>query len=228
MRTGKLGELKQDQGVIRVLIVDDHPLVRHGLAQLISDEEDMVVCGEAAGAAEALQQVEEHAPDMAIIDLSLQDGSGIELIEQIRMRARSVRMLVSSMHDETLFAERVLQAGAMGYINKQEATKSVVDAIRQIMKGKIYLSSMMADRMLTQLVDRDHEVEQSPIKRLSNRELQVFELIGRGLATRQVAEHLHLSIKTIETHRESIKRKLNLETAGELTRAAVQWVLEQK
>lgn len=214
--------------VSRVMIVDDHPMVRHGLAELIAEEEDFEVCGEASGAAEALRVAKETKPDMAVIDLSLKDGDGIALIQQLRSMLSGVRMLVSSMHDETLFAERALHAGAMGYINKQEATSAVLDALRQIRAGKLYLSRRMADRMLTHIVDYDRDSSKDPIERLSNRELQVFGLIGQGLATREIADHLHLSIKTIETHRASIKRKLNLETASELTRRAVQWVLEEQ
>lgn len=212
---------------VRILVVEDHPLVRKGLAALLEAEPDFEVCGEAEGAAEAIEHIESARPDLVIVDLSLQEGSGIELIGQIRARAKSVKILVSSMHDEQIFAERALQAGALGYVNKQEATETLVAAVRQVLAGKVYLSPAMADRVLTQLVDRGAAEDAHPVRRLSNRELQVFELLGRGQGTRQIAEQLHLSIKTVETHRESIKRKLKLETAGELTRAAVQWMLEQ-
>jgi DNA-binding NarL/FixJ family response regulator len=211
----------------RVLIVDDHPVVRHGLEQLIASEPGLEVCGGAAGAAEALSLIEKTQPNLVVIDVSLQDGSGIDLIKDIKARYKHIRMLVSSMHDEMLFAERCLRAGAMGYINKQEATEKIVDAIRQILEGRIYLSSRAADRLLQYMVDIDQEPSKSPFERLSDRELEVFTLIGEGLSTRQIAERLKLSVKTIETHRDSIKRKLNLESSVELTRSAVQWVLEQ-
>lgn len=211
----------------RILIVDDHPVVRQGLNQLISSEPDMELCGEARGVSEALRLVETTNPDLAVVDIALQDGSGIDLIKQIKANHENVKVLVSSMHDESLFAERAVRAGAMGYISKQEATEKIVKAIRHILGGKIYLSNHMVDRVLHDMVGPTHQAEKSPIERLSNRELEVFELIGQGLSTRMIAKRLHLSIKTIETHRESIKRKLNLETTLELIRYAVQWVLEK-
>jgi DNA-binding NarL/FixJ family response regulator len=211
-----------------VIIVDDHPLVRHGLAKLINQEKDMEVCGEASGATDALELFTHQKADVAVIDLSLKDGDGLALIEHIRENHPSIKVLVSSMHDETLFAERVLHAGAKGYINKQEATTELIDAIRTILKGKIHLSTEMADRMLIQITDIERATETEPTERLSTRELEVFQMIGKGYATRQISEELQLSIKTIETHRASIKRKLNLETAAELTRRAVQWDLERE
>lgn len=212
----------------RVLIVDDHAVMRYGLAQLISDEEDMEVCGEAGGVSEALKVLENCEADLAIVDISLKDGNGIELIEQIRARDSQVRILVSSMHDEYLYTDRALRAGAQGYINKQEATEKIVEAIRQIISGKIYLSGHMAERMLHHMVGLGQATPaQASIESLSNRELEVFELIGKGYATRQIAESLHLSVKTIESHRENIKKKLMLQTNQELVRRSVQWVLEQ-
>ena len=211
----------------RVLIVDDHPLVRAGLTQLISDEPDLEVCGEAAESSEALRQLASASPDLAIIDISLARGSGIDLIKQIKARDTRVKMLVSSMHDESLFAERALHAGAMGYINKQEATDQVIGAIRQILKGQIYLSARMTERMLEGLVSHTHPPEGSAVDNLSNRELEVLANIGQGLTTRVIAKRLHLSVKTIESHREHIKTKLNLKTANELTRFAMQWLMEQ-
>jgi DNA-binding NarL/FixJ family response regulator len=212
----------------RILIVDDHPIVRRGLAQIINDQPDLEVCGQAESQAEALKLLVETEPELIIVDVSLKDGSGIELIKQIKSRLPDAKMLVSSMHDESLFAERALRAGAMGYIDKQEATERTVEAIRHVLGGRVYLSSRMADRMLHRIVAGEAEPDRSPIESLSDRELEVFELIGQGLMTRQIAKKLHLSHKTIETYRENIKQKLNLKSGAELTRHALQWVLEIK
>ncbi len=209
----------------RILIVDDHPLVRAGFAQLIGDCPDLEVCGEAGDMAEALKQIEATSPDLAIIDLSLAGGSGLDLIERIKSRDRQILMLVASMHDETLYAERVLAAGARGYINKQEAQDRIIKAIRQVLSGKVYLSQQMTDRLLSGMVDANND--KRDIDSLSNRELQVFELIGRGVATSQMAERLNLSVKTIETHQAHIKKKLGLGSAHELTQRAIRWVMEE-
>lgn len=212
--------------VAKILVVDDHPLVRRGLGELIASQPDLVVCGEAATAAEALNLVDQTAPDLVIIDLKLKQSSGIELIKQIKARYKSIKMLVASMHEEALFAERALHAGASGYINKEEAGEKVVEAIRQILQGKVYLSNEMTEHMLYQFAGRQQEPSENSLDKLSNREIEVFELVGQGMGTRQIAELLHLSVKTIETYRESVKRKLNLNTSSELIRRAVQWVLE--
>ena len=209
----------------RILIVDDHPLVRAGFAQLISDCPDLEVCGEAGDMAEALKQIEETSPDLAIIDLSLAGGSGLDLIERIRLRNKDLLMLVASMHDETLYAERVLSAGARGYVNKQEAQDQIIFAIRQVLNGKVYLSQTMTDRLLSGMVESGGD--KRDIDSLSNRELQVFEMIGEGVMTAQIAKQLHLSIKTIETHQAHIKKKLNLSSAHELTQRAIRWTMEQ-
>jgi DNA-binding NarL/FixJ family response regulator len=211
----------------RILLVDDHPIVRHGMAQLINEEPDLEVCGEAGAAGEAMTLVEETDPHLALIDLSLEEGSGLELVKQIKARFPSVRMLVVSMHDETLFADRVLSAGALGYITKQKATEKLIEAVRHVLSGRVYLSEQMTNRMLHRLVENDEKPGENPIDRLSDRELQVFELIGHGISTRNIAEQLHISVKTVETHRENIKHKLDLETNLELIRWAVQWVFEQ-
>jgi DNA-binding NarL/FixJ family response regulator len=213
--------------VAQVLIVDDHPVVRRGLAELIRSEPGMEVCGEAADANEALRIADSTHPDVVIVDISLQAGNGIELIAQLKSRDERVRTLVSSVHDESLFAERALRAGAMGYINKQEPADKVLDAIHEILNGQVYLSPRMANRLLQSVVGGE-ALEQDPICTLSNRELEVFELIGQGLTTKKIAGRLHLSPKTIETHREKIKTKLNLGNSTELSRRAVQWVLENR
>ncbi len=209
----------------RIFIVDDHPLVRSGFHQLIAGEPDLSVCCEAGTVAEALEQLAVHDPDLAIVDISLPDGNGLELIKRMRARAPWVRVLVASMHDEDLLAERALRAGAMGYINKQEAAAMVIGAIRQILKGKIYVSEHVTER-LRGVADTGEEPHSSPVEFLSNRELEVFDLIGRGLGTGDIAERLHLSVKTIETYRANIKKKLKLRSAAELSRSAIQWSLE--
>ncbi len=211
----------------KILIVDDHPIVRHGMVQLIASEPDLEICGQASDAGEALDLIKATHPDLVIVDISLQGVNGIELIKQVKAIDNSIRMLVASMHDESLFAERALRAGAMGYINKEVAGDEVVEAIRQILKGKVYLSARMADHMLHRVVDGNEELTQSSIESLSDRELQVFELIGKGLSTREVAKKLHLSPKTVETYREHIKTKLNLKNSNELVRHAVKWELDR-
>lgn len=210
----------------KILIVDDHPLVRTGFAQLIGDCPDLEVCGEAGDMAEAMQQIEEVQPDLAIIDLSLAGGSGLDLIERIKARHKNVLMLVASMHDETLYAERVLTAGARGYINKQEAQDRIIQAIRTVLGGKVYLSRAMTERLLSGMVDAD--ADKRDIDNLSNRELQVFELIGQGVPAGQIAKQLNLSVKTIETHQAHIKKKLGLSSAHELTQRAIRWVMDQE
>lgn len=200
--------------------------MRAGFAQLIGDCPDLEVCGEAADMAEALRQIDATRPDLAIIDLSLAGGSGLDLIERIKSRDKNILMLVASMHDETLYAERVLAAGARGYINKQEAQDSIIRAIRQVLSGRVYLSQHMTDRLLNSMVDANGD--RRDIDSLSNRELQVFELIGEGVATGQIAEQLNLSVKTIETHQAHIKKKLGLGSAHELTQRAIRWVMDQQ
>lgn len=206
---------------VRILIVDDHPLVRAGFKALIGNEPDLQVCGEAASFGEAMQLVEEASPNLVIVDLSLASGSGLELIKRLRARYPAIRQLVCSMHDESLFAERVLKAGANGYINKQEVTDHVVEAIRLVMDGGTYLSTHLTQRMLQSMTGG----RPSSVVDLTDRELEVFSLIGQGIGTSQIAEQLHLSVKTVETHREKIKKKLNLASASELARYAVQWSL---
>jgi DNA-binding NarL/FixJ family response regulator len=212
-------------GKCRILLVDDHPLVRRGLAEVIAAEPDMEVAGEASDVDEAMHLVESLRPQVVVLDVSLRNSSGIELIEKVKAFDESIRMVVSSMHDEMLFAERALRAGAMGYVSKQEPIEKVIAAVRQILKGDVYLSPRMSNRLLQATVGGD-PLDQDPIRTLSNRELEVFQLIGQGLTTRQIAERLELSPKTVETHREKIKAKLNLANSVELARQAVQWVLQ--
>lgn len=212
-------------GKCRILIVDDHPIVREGLTTLIANEPDMVVCGGAEDTMTALQQIDTLHPDLVVVDLSLKDSHGIELVKQIKARDARIKTLVWSMFDEGLFAERALRAGAMGYVNKQQPIDKVVEAIRQVLRGDIFLSEAMTERLLHRVVG-GKTLEQDPVATLSNREMEVFQLIGQGKTTQQIARRLDLSAKTIETHREKIKIKLTLKNSAELSRRAVQWVLE--
>jgi DNA-binding NarL/FixJ family response regulator len=214
------------QASIKILVVDDHPLVRSGLQRLIEREHGLGVCCEAGSVDEAIRCLDSFRPDLAIIDISLPDGNGFDLIRRIHAKYTETCILVSSMHDETLLAERALRAGAMGYINKAEAAESVIDAVRRILDGQIWLSARMQERISLNSMDSASSIGQTPAECLSNRELEVFDLIGRGLGTSEIAGMLHLSVKTIETHRANIKSKLNLGTGGELNRRAMQWSIE--
>ncbi len=208
-----------------IMIVDDHPLVRAGFSQLIGDTPDLKVCGEAGDMASALKLLDSVTPDLAIVDLSLAGGSGLDLIEHIKARNSGILILVASMHDESLYAQRVLAAGARGYINKQEAQEKIIQAIRQVLDGKVYLSEHMTEKILDNMVSGSDD--KRGIESLSNRELQVFEMIGQGIAPGKMAKQLNLSVKTIETHQAHIKKKLGLTSAHELTHRAIRWVLEQ-
>lgn len=210
----------------RILVVDDHPVVRQGLRSLLDRCSDLEICGEADGEETGIQEFNRLSPDFVVSDLSLNDGSGIELIKELLALRPSVKILVWSMHDEMLFAERVLRAGAKGYVNKGDDIEHVIEAIRRILDGKIYVSDRVTDRLLCRTIGTTDGEDISPIESLSDRELEVFEEIGRGATTRQIAKKLELSPKTVETYRENIKSKLNLANAAELTRHAVQWVLE--
>ena len=209
------------------MIVDDHPAVRDALASRIGRQPDLEVCGEAADMSEALRLVADTQPDLAVIDISLKTGCGIDLIKRIKHRNDSVRMLVWSMHSESLYAERALRAGALGYINKDQATDKIVEAIRRVLEGKVFLSDAMAEKMLHRAVGGGRkEVSRSPLDVLADRELEVFRLIGQGVKTAEIAERLHLSVKTVETYRDRIRQKLDLSDGTELAHYATQWVLE--
>ena len=207
----------------RVVVVDDHPIVRRGLVQMINNEGDLEVCGEAETIVEALKVVAATKPDVAIVDLYLKGTSGLELLKDVKVRYPKMPVLVLSMYDESIYAERALRAGARGYMMKEEATERVLVAIRRILAGQIYLSETMAARLLHLFVDGRRDHGSSPTDRLSDRELEVFQLIGNGLGNSQIAAKLHLSAKTIETYRAHIKDKLNLQDSTELLRAAIQW-----
>jgi DNA-binding NarL/FixJ family response regulator len=208
----------------RILIVDDHPLLRQGITRLINQEDDMMVCGEADEPGKAMGAIAEARPDIIILDISLKGASGIELLKNIKARYPRLQVLILSMHDESVYAQRALRAGAAGYIMKQEATEKVLVALRRILSGEVYLSDELGTKLLNRMVGGRGTMTGSPIEELSDRELEVFGLIGQGHGTRPIAEKLHLSVKTVESHRAHIKEKLNLKNATELVHHAIQWV----
>ena len=208
----------------KILIVDDHPLMRKGLALTLNAEPDLNVCSQVADAEEAMSALDEYDPDLAIVDISLPGMSGLELIKHMQALRPEMHSLVVSRHDEALYAERAIRAGARGYVMKLEADDMIVKAVRRVLNGGIYVSEEINERLLLGLAAGRQELAQSPLEVLSDRELEVFELTGRGLGTREIAERLDLSVKTVESYRARIKDKLNLKTAAELMQHAVQWV----
>jgi DNA-binding NarL/FixJ family response regulator len=215
-------------GKTRVLLIDDHAILRQGLAQLINQEADLTVCGEAEEAPKGFEMVGTLKPDVAVVDISLKGGNGLELIKNIKASHPNLPILVLSMHDESLYAERALRAGSLGYIMKEEAAESVLVGIRKVLKGEVVLSDKMQGRLLHQLVSGRLKQGSSPIDTLSDRELEVFRNIGEGRSTRQIADELHLSVRTVEAYREYIKEKLTLRNATELVQHAFQWVQSGK
>lgn len=211
----------------RVLIVDDHPVVRQGLSLLISAQPDLELAGEADTPRDALRLFDELQPDLMILDLTLKDGHGLDVLKQLKARHPQARVLVSSIHDDDLYAERSLSAGAMGYVNKREDTGRLLDAIRQVLDGKFVLSGPVSERLRRRDQDPATTV-QAPEAALTNRELEVFELLGRGLTSPEIATRLGIRQKTVETFRERIKGKLELANSNQLIQHAVQWVLEQR
>lgn len=214
----------QVAAVKKVLLVDDHPIVRQGLKQLIEQEVDLVVCGEAESTHEALAGIAKLEPDVVIVDLGLKDSSGIDLIKQITSNKLDVLVLVLSMHDESLYVERALRAGARGYLTKEEAPDRVVPALRRVLGGKTYLSEVVSEKVVGRLVGTATGVNGMSIECLTDRELEIFELYGKGLGTRHISERLKRSIKTVQAHRENIKKKLNLDSPEELVRHATEWI----
>jgi DNA-binding NarL/FixJ family response regulator len=211
-----------------IFIVDDHPIVRQGLALLINREPDLAVCGDAEEAGTALRRIEELKPDLIVVDVSLNGPDGLDLLKDIRARDSNLPVLILSMLDESLYAERALRAGANGYIMKQEATDRVLVAIRRILDGEIYLSDRMSNRMLQRFAGGAGLEQRSPVANLTDRELEVFRLIGEGHATRQIAQELHISVKTVESYQAHIKDKLSLKNARELVQRAIQWTIADK
>jgi DNA-binding NarL/FixJ family response regulator len=212
----------------RILVVDDHPIVRQGLALLINREPDMLVCGEAEEAMAAMHVLSSARPDLLIVDISLNGPDGIDLLKSVRLTHPSLPVLILSMHDESIYAERALRAGANGYIMKQEATENVLVAVRRILSGEIYVSARIANQMLQHYITGSGSLRNSSIADLSDRELEVFRLIGEGHGTRQIAEELHLSVKTVETYQAHIKEKLSLRSSRELMQHAIQWAMSEK
>jgi DNA-binding NarL/FixJ family response regulator len=211
-----------------VYVIDDHPIVREGLTRLINGEPDLFVCGAAEDTYTALRSMEILKPDIAIADISLKGPDGIELIKNLKNRMPGLPVLVLSIHDESIYAPRALRAGARGYIMKQEATENVLVALRRVLGGEIYLSDRMANKVLQQFVGAGGTSPRFSVDRLSDRELEVFRLIGQGHGTRRIAEELHLSVKTVESYREHIKEKMTLSDASELVQHAIQWMEHEK
>lgn len=209
---------------VGVLIVDDHPLVRQGLAMLINKSPDLRVMGQAADTQGALALMAEHEPEVAVVDLSLAGGSGLDLLKEIGRRHPSVLTLVLTMHDELFYAERALRAGARGYVMKGEETDEVIEAIRQVRKGEIYVSEHLRSTLVQRAAEPGPNAPSSAVESLSDRELEVFELVGRGQPTREIAKQLSVSVKTVETHRHRIKEKLGLRSGTEMVRYAIRWV----
>jgi DNA-binding NarL/FixJ family response regulator len=222
-----MSETTKPSSPSRILIVDDHPLFREGLRQLIEREPDLSVCGEAKDAAEAIRLVDESKPDLVIVDISLGNTSGIDLVKSLKANDAELPLLVLSMHDESLYAERSLRAGAMGYLMKHEPPKTVKAAIHRVLGGEMYLSEKMSSSMITKLMRGGGESKESAVNGLSDRELEVFRLLGQGKGTRQIAQELNLTIPTINSFRARIKEKLQVKNSSELLLRAIHWVQEQ-
>jgi len=213
-----------DAPVRRILLVDDHPIVRQGLKRLIGSEPGLAVCAEAETVHEARQAIRDHAPDVVVADLSLRDSDGIDLVKDIRAHHPALPVLVLSMHDEEVYAERLLAAGASGYIMKHAASGQFILALRRVLAGRVYVSEAIAPRLRERRGRATGGEASQPVSRLSNRELQILQMVGQGMSSRRVAETLHLSVKTVEAHRQRIKGKLELQNSAQLVQFAVQWV----
>lgn len=211
----------------RIFVVDDHPIVRQGLVQLISSESDLVVCGEGEDAYEALRAIRRTKPELVLLDISLKGSDGIELLKELRAAGDDTHVLMLSMHDETLYADRALRAGARGYIMKHEAPQMLLGAVRAVLAGEIYVSEKLRGTLLQRMVGDKRPMQASPIERLTDRELEIFRFIGAGLKVREIADKLCLSPKTVEAHREHIKTKLNIDNSIELLRFAIRSTPEQ-
>ena len=212
----------------KIFLVDDHPLVREWLTNLLHQQTDLMICGEADNATAALAAIAATSPELAIVDISLKSSSGVELIKNLKAQCPALPVLVLSMHDESLYAERVLRAGAHGYINKSETAQKMVEAVRRVLGGKLYISERVAELMASRTITGRNSASQSPVELLSDRELEVFQKLGNGIGTRQIATDLSVSIKTIEVYCARIKEKLNLTSATGLLREAIRWVEANK
>lgn len=209
----------------RVLLVDDHPIIRHGLTQLINQEDDFTVCGEAADGPQVLPAIAALRPDIVLLDITLKTGSGIDVLQDVRERFPALPVLMLTMHDEARFAERSLRAGASGYVIKQDPPENLITALRSVLSGEIYMSSTMTSKMFRKLAVARPNQELVPEEQLSSRELEIFRLIGQGRGTREIAEQLSVSVKTVDAHRANIKRKLDLHSGTKLVQRAITWLL---
>lgn len=207
----------------RIFLVDDHPLVREGLTNLINGQDDLIVCGEAEDSAAAITGIAKTRPDVALVDISLKNESGLELVKNLESQFPLVALIVLSMHDEALYAERALRAGARGYVMKRESTKSVLASIRRVLEGGVYVSERVVNSMARRFSSSSKGAESSPVERLSDRELEIFRLLGQGRTTAQIAEDLHLSLKTVQAYCARAKEKFGVSSLGELLRAAIRW-----
>jgi DNA-binding NarL/FixJ family response regulator len=207
----------------RIFLVDDHPLVREGLTNLINEQNDLIVCGEAEDSAGAMTGIAKTRPDVVLVDISLKNESGLELVKNLESQFPLVALIVLSMHDEALYAERALRAGARGYVMKRESTKSVLASIRRVLEGGVYVSERVVNSMARRFSSSPKGVENSPVERLSDRELEIFRLLGQGRTTAQIAEDLHLSLKTVQAYCARAKEKFGVSSLGELLRAAIRW-----
>jgi DNA-binding NarL/FixJ family response regulator len=207
----------------RIFLVDDHPLVREGLTNLINEQNDLAVCGEAEDCAGAMTGIAKTRPDVVLVDISLKNESGLELVKNLESQFPLVALIVLSMHDEALYAERALRAGARGYVMKRESTKSVLASIRRVLEGGVYVSERVVNSMARRFTSSPKQAEASPVERLSDRELEIFRLLGQGRTTAQIAEDLHLSLKTVQAYCARAKEKFGVSSLGELLRAAIRW-----
>jgi DNA-binding NarL/FixJ family response regulator len=207
----------------RIFLVDDHPLVREGLTNLINEQNDLIVCGQAEDSAGAITGIAKIRPDVVLVDISLKNESGLELVKNLESQFPLVALIVLSMHDEALYAERALRAGARGYVMKRESTKSVLASIRRVMEGGVYVSERVVNSMARRFSSSPKGAESSPVERLSDRELEIFRLLGQGRTTAQIAEDLHLSLKTVQAYCARAKEKFGVSSLGELLRAAIRW-----
>ncbi len=223
INTPVMSSAKSTGGRIRVLVVDDHPAIREAIADIIADKMGMELVGQASNADEAFQLVQKMQPDVAVIDISLEDAHGLDLVQNIRAQYPHVQVVVFSMYDESVYAERAIRAGASGYLMKSEPTQSVVEAIRSVMQGEVYLSRRMASRMLSKIATGRSSSPGFAIDQLTDREMAVCQMLGEGFSVQEITQRLNLSRKTVETYRRRVKEKLDFESVAELLQYAVQW-----
>ncbi len=218
--------INNESKIKKILIVDDHPVLRQGIKRIIERVKDLQICGEASGAAEAIEIINRDKPDLAIIDITLSGNvNGIDLIRSIRERFPEIYTLVLSMHNEEIYAERAIRAGARGYIMKEDASKNITSAICTVFKGELYLSNKLSKKILERLIQNPEDHNDAAMKNLTNREFEVFQLVGNGFSTKEIARKLNLSIYTVESHKKNIKEKLGVKDSAELTKNAIQWVI---